>query len=80
MSSTLNLNILKLFPIILDEEICDIQLYRYFLVSAKDFYGQLSEKQRMSFRDCFKRKLASPASTPSAICNDELFQNLLKHL
>lgn len=80
MSSTLNLNLLKMFPLILDEEIADEQLYRYFLVSAKDFYIRLSEKQRTPFKDCFKSKLSSPSSPSNLVCNNDLFLNLLKHL
>lgn len=80
MSSTLNLNLLKLFPMILNEEISDAHLYRYFLVSTKDFYGKLSEKQKTSFKDCFKIKLASPSKPTSSVCNNDLFQNLLNHL
>lgn len=80
MSSTLNLHLLKLFPLILDEDISVAQLYTLFLVSAKDFYDRLSEKQRNAFRECFRNKFSSPTSPTSLVSNEDLFQNLLKHL
>lgn len=79
LSSTLNLNLVKLFPLIIDEELPEEQLYRYFIVSAKDFYERLSERQKMAFKDCFRTKMTSPPST-SSVHNQSLFENLLKNL
>lgn len=80
MSSTLNLHLLKLFPILLDEDISDAQLQRLFLVSAKDFYSRLSEKQKASFCDAFRMSQMQSSASPTRLFNENLFQGLLKNL
>lgn len=80
MSSTLNLHLLKLFPTLLDENCTDARLYKIFIVSAKDFFDRLSNKQQIAFRECFRSKLVSPSSPTTTISNHDLFQDLMKHL
>ena len=80
MSSTLNQHLLKLFPIILDDDISDSQLNRLFIVSAKDFYGRLSDKQQVAFRDAFRLSRMQSSSSPTKMFNESLFQGLLKNL
>jgi huntingtin len=74
MSSTLNLHLLKLFPITLDNNMPDSLLFRLFIVSAKDFYQRLTERQQSAFRDAIHQ------STSSTKIDSNLFQCLLQQL
>lgn len=90
LSSTLNLNLLKLFPILLDENLENSELHRIFLVSAKDFYEKLTEQQRIPFKDAFMNRIKTKMMSSSACSslspsnsfasNNTLFQILLQHL
>ncbi|CAG9807296.1 unnamed protein product [Chironomus riparius] len=80
MSSTLNQHLLKLFPIIIDDDISNSQLNRLFIVSAKDFYGRLSNKQQLAFRDAFRLSRMQSSTSPTKMFNESLFQGLLKNL
>ncbi|CRL05136.1 CLUMA_CG018007, isoform A [Clunio marinus] len=90
LSSTLNQNLLKLFPILLDENLPINELYRIFLVSAKDFYEKLTEKQKYSFKEAFNNRIKSKEMSSSACSstspsnttsyNNKLFHTLLQHI
>lgn len=90
LSSTLNQNLLKLFPILLDENLDNYELNRIFLVSAKDFYGKLSDQQKIPYREAFvnriKTKMMSSSAcsnmspTNSFVFNNNLFKILLQRL
>lgn len=90
LSSTLNQNLLKLFPILLDENLDNTELHRIFLVSARDFYQQLSEQQRIPFKNAFTTRIKTKMMSSSACSNispsnsfnfnNNLYQILLQHL
>lgn len=87
LSSTLNQNLLKLFPILLDENIEQSELHRIFLVSSKDFYDKLTEQQKIPFKEAFMNRLKTKMMSSSACSpsnsfafNNNLFQVLLQHL
>ncbi|KAG5669568.1 hypothetical protein PVAND_017455 [Polypedilum vanderplanki] len=80
MSSTLNQNLLKLFPLSLDEEIPESDLYQIFIISAKDFYDRLSDKQKSAFRDAFSNRLMTSSTSPTRNLNENFFQCLIKNL
>lgn len=90
LSSTLNQSLVKLFPILLDENLADSELHRIFLVSAKDFYEKLTEAQRVPFKDAFMNRIKTKMMSSSACSNvsptnsfafnKNLFQILLQHL
>lgn len=86
LSSTLNLHLLKLFPILLDENIPNSEMYQLFLVCARDFYDKLTPPQQQQFKDAFSSKVktkmmsTSPLSINSTYNTNNLFQILLEHL
>ena len=86
LSSTLNLNLLKIFPILLDENIPNNEMYQLFLVCARDFYDKLTAPQQHQFKEAFASKVktkmmsTSPLSINSTYNSNNLFQILLEHL
>jgi hypothetical protein len=89
LSSTLNQNLVKVFPILLDENLADFELHRIFLVSAKDFYDKLNDQQRATFKETFTNRIKTKMMSSSAInvsptnsfaFNNNLFHVLLQHL
>jgi len=90
LSSTLNQNLLKLFPILLDENLDNAELNRLFLVSAKDFHEKLNAQQRVPFKDAFANRIKTKMMSSSACSNmspsnsfafnNSLFEILLQHL
>ncbi|CAO1418775.1 unnamed protein product [Diamesa serratosioi] len=86
LSSTLNLNLLKLFPVLLDENIPNKELYQLFLVCARDFYDKLTPAQQQQFKEPFTSKVktkmmsTSPMSINPTNNINNLFHILLEHL
>ena len=86
LSSTLNLNLLKLFPILLDENIPNSEMYQLFLVCTRDFYDKLTTPQQLQFKDAFASKVktkmmsTSPLSINSTVNTNNLFHIILEHL
>lgn len=90
LSSTLNQNLLKLFPILLDENLDNAELHKIFLVSAKDFFQQLTDQQRIPFKEAFSNRIKTKMMSSSACSNlsptnsfafnNNLYQILLQHL
>jgi hypothetical protein len=89
LSSTLNQHLLKLFPILLDENVDDEILHKIFLMTARDFNEQLSKQQKIPFKEAFENRIKTKMMSSSACSisptnsfafNNNLFATLLKHL